>query len=316
MDKYTQKTKIWLNERFKRCCEDGVYYAHQPIYGLHKGHSEESLIPRYIRTYQIMEALAHLKFDSLLDIGGAEGYKTYIVKRLFNARCTTSDLSEEACRRAKEIFCLKSITADIHDLPFRNNEFDVVLCSETLEHAADVNRAIDELLRVAKNAIVITVPHEDKAIIDSNIREEIPHGHIHSFDLDYFDFLMSRDHRIFYKKMISSLIELPSILMEAMRVEYSEKSRRPKIFHDVYNACVPILRRIFGPHIIALLIRLDSFICKFASSYQAILFIILKDKNLYMKKETKQISACRIINFRVPYYYLRDGQIKINDINY
>ena len=84
MDEYTRKTKIWLDERLKKCDEHGIYYAHQPIYGFRKGHSDPYLFSSYIGIYPIMKALSHLRFDSLLDVGSAEGYEAYIVKKLFN----------------------------------------------------------------------------------------------------------------------------------------------------------------------------------------------------------------------------------------
>lgn len=304
-DKYTQRTKIWLDERFKKCDEHGIYYAHQPIYGFRKGHSEPGLIDRYIRIYHIMRALSHLRFDSLLDVGSAEGYKAYIAKKLFNVKGKCCDLSEEACKRAEEIFYIESTPADIHDLPFKNNEFDVVLCSETLEHVADLHKAVDELLRVAGKAVVITVPHEPKEVIDKNIKEEIPHGHIHSFDLESFNFLKSEGCHILSRRIISPLLEIPSVLIEAMPREYHKNMKYPKIFIDIYNTCVPILRKLFGKTTAAFLIRLDDFVLKFTSSYNAILFIILKDNSANRKEQILNISAYRIINFAVPYHYLK-----------
>lgn len=79
MDKYTQKTKKWLDGRFKQTDKNGIYKAHQPIYGFRKGPTDSSLVDKYICTYQIMKALAHLNFNSLLDVGGAEGYKSYLI---------------------------------------------------------------------------------------------------------------------------------------------------------------------------------------------------------------------------------------------
>ncbi|MEW6507989.1 MAG: hypothetical protein AB1432_09620 [Bacteroidota bacterium] len=75
MNPYTKTTKIWLEERFKETTESNIYFAHQPIYGFRDPNSEKYVINRYIITYQIMKALSHIKFDSLLDVGGAEGYK-------------------------------------------------------------------------------------------------------------------------------------------------------------------------------------------------------------------------------------------------
>ncbi|GAF87172.1 unnamed protein product, partial [marine sediment metagenome] len=200
---------------------------------------------------------------------------------------------------------IESTPADIHDLPFKNNEFDVVLCSETLEHVADLHKAIGELLRVAGKAVVITVPHQPKEVIDKNIEEEIPHGHIHSFDLESFNFLNSATYHILSSRMKSPLLRIPNVLIGAMPREYHKNMKYPKIFIDIYNACVPILRKLFGKKTTAFLMWLNLFFCKFTSSYNNILFIILKDNDAYIKEPILNIPAYRIINFSVPYHYLK-----------
>ena len=83
LDAYTHELKDWLNKRFSSCDENGVYIAHQPIYGFRKSPCEPGHISRYIITYRLLEALNYLEFDSLLDVGGAEGYKAFLANKLF-----------------------------------------------------------------------------------------------------------------------------------------------------------------------------------------------------------------------------------------
>lgn len=52
------------------------------------------------------------------------------MRRLFAAQVTATDLSENACRRAREIFGLSARSTDLHELPFADGDFDVALCSE------------------------------------------------------------------------------------------------------------------------------------------------------------------------------------------
>lgn len=304
MDKYTEQNKTWLENQFKNCDERGIYYAHQPIYGFRRGHSEPGRTGKYIKTYHIMSVLSHLEFDSLVDIGGAEGYKAYIANQLFNIHVNNSDLSEEACKRAKDIFQIESICADIHELPFKNNGFDVVLCSQTLEHVARLHKAIGELVRVASKAVVITVPHEPKEVIDKNIEERTPHAHIHSFDLDSFNFLRTDGYHTVSRKMVSSFLTIPTALLEAMPAD-SDGTRYPKILLHIYNACVPILRKLFGKNAAAFLIRLDAFVCRFTASYNAAIVLILKDSRYWRKQGIRNIEPYQIIDYTVPYHYLK-----------
>lgn len=116
-----------------------------------------------------MKTLAHLRFSSLLDIGGAEGYKSAIAREIFGVQVQSCDLSNEACKRAKEIFNIEGQSVDIQRLPFKDNEFDVVLYSETLEHVPNLKEAIKELVRVCSKVVVITVPRESKEVIEKNI---------------------------------------------------------------------------------------------------------------------------------------------------
>ncbi len=50
--------------------------------------------------------------------------------------------------------------SDITSLPFKDEYFDLVICSEVMEHIPDEQKAISELLRILKpgNNLVITVP--------------------------------------------------------------------------------------------------------------------------------------------------------------
>jgi SAM-dependent methyltransferase len=45
-------------------------------------------------------------------------------------------------------------------LPFAAASFDAVLCLEVLEHLEDPAAAVRELLRVARKAVVLSVPYE------------------------------------------------------------------------------------------------------------------------------------------------------------
>lgn len=46
----------------------------------------------------------------------------------------------------------------IEKLPFEDASFDVVLCADVLEHLENIHLIFDELLRVAKNNVIITLP--------------------------------------------------------------------------------------------------------------------------------------------------------------
>lgn len=55
---------------------------------------------------------------------------------------------------------LKFVEARIEKLPFRDNKFDTVVCTHTLEHIQDLAQGISELRRVAKKRLIIVVPKQ------------------------------------------------------------------------------------------------------------------------------------------------------------
>jgi SAM-dependent methyltransferase len=303
MDHYTQSTQDWLNERFRRTDELGTYHAHQPIYGFRKGHCDEGGISRYVVTFQILSALARLRFNSLLDVGGAEGYKSALIRKLFGARVLTSDLSEEACKRAREIYGIEGRAVDIHKLPFYEGEFDVVLCSEVLEHVTDLQAATMELLRVASKAVVITVPHEPPEIIDANIRHGIPHAHIHSLTPQSFDFARRMLASIECRRMVSTRLRL---LRKVLGAEDGSTTVNPRMLAKAYSAAVPFLQSLCGRRTAGLVIKLDELLCKHLDwGYENMLFTLTKDIRCISQGDVRRIKPREVIEFSVPYYYLK-----------
>jgi len=77
---------------------------------------------------------------------------------------------------------LKILKGDITDLPFTDNHFDYVICSDVLEHLNfnQRSKAISECIRVAQKKCIINGPHGDLALIgDSNFKhsfERLSHG--------------------------------------------------------------------------------------------------------------------------------------------
>jgi ubiquinone/menaquinone biosynthesis C-methylase UbiE len=62
-------------------------------------------------------------------------------------------------------------TADIMNLPFQDNSFDIVLCTHALEHIRDPQKALKELIRISRQRLIIVVPkqREYKYTIDFHV---------------------------------------------------------------------------------------------------------------------------------------------------
>lgn len=100
---------------------------------------------------------------AVLDAGCGEGFVVdYLAGKDPSLRLTGVDLSSEAVAYATEHFGDKARfrTGSVYKLPFSDRSFDLVICSEVLEHLDDPAGALKELRRVSRNAILITVPLE------------------------------------------------------------------------------------------------------------------------------------------------------------
>ena len=110
------------------------------------------------------------------------------------------------------------VKADILDLPFENESFDVVFCNHVLEHIEDDKKAMSELFRVMKKGSwgIFQVPmknslektYEDFSIKDPKERQKHfgQYDHVRWYGMDYFERLKSVGLEVdinFYSKKFS-----------------------------------------------------------------------------------------------------------------
>jgi len=98
---------------------------------------------------------------------------------------------------------IADVKADICNLPFEDNSFDVIFCNHVLEHIPDDKKAIQELFRVLKKGGfgIFQIPQdlsrettfEDNSITDKKTRAKIfgQYDHVRIYGKDYFDKLRS-----------------------------------------------------------------------------------------------------------------------------
>jgi len=118
-------------------------------------------------------------------------YKRF--RKLKNLDYTTTDLNSP----------LADVKADICNLPFKDNSFDIILCNHVLEHIPDDTKAMSELFRILKPGGwgVFQIPQdlnraitfEDDSITDKKERALVfgQYDHVRIYGRDYFDKLRS-----------------------------------------------------------------------------------------------------------------------------
>lgn len=114
-------------------------------------------------------------------------------KKLENLTYHTADLESP----------IADFKCDIQDLPFENNEYDVVICNHVLEHVPDDRKAMSEILRVLKpdGYAILQVPadldlpetFEDNSITDRKERAKVfgQYDHLRMYGADYPERLKS-----------------------------------------------------------------------------------------------------------------------------
>jgi len=180
MDEYTSKTRDWLEERFRKGVDENRYKAHRPIYGFGNEPSEPSHTARMALALAILRQLNSLKGESLVDLGGGEGYIAALARDLLGYDSMMVELPEAACQRARDLFGLHAQTGDVHNLPFEDNSVDITVMSEVIEHLVDPVRALAEAWRVSRVAVVVTTqevqPWEWERAAHMKLRE-LDRGH-------------------------------------------------------------------------------------------------------------------------------------------
>ena len=138
-------------------------------------------------------------------------YKRF--KKMPHLHYTTTDLNSP----------LADIKADICNLPFKDNTFDVILCNHVLEHIPNDTKAMQELYRVMKvgGMGVFQIPQDlkrattfqDDTITDKKARAEIfgQYDHVRIYGRDYFEKLRGIGFKVeevdYTKQIDSKLVE-------------------------------------------------------------------------------------------------------------
>src|SRR5690606_9067491 len=132
-------------------------------YDIDRYYSESHPIVRWIerqRLRLLKSTAADAPGDRILEVGCGAGH----VLALFDGERTGVDLSPAMLDRARARLGrrVRLVRGSALDLPLADDSFDVVLCTEVLEHVPDPGRAVAELLRVAAPGarVIVSIPNE------------------------------------------------------------------------------------------------------------------------------------------------------------
>lgn len=81
------------------------------------------------------------------------------------------EYSKEAISLGKKLFPnLTFKEGSAYKLPYKDNSFDLVVCTEVLEHLDAPSKILKEILRVSKKYLLISVPNEPFFMLSNFLR--------------------------------------------------------------------------------------------------------------------------------------------------
>lgn len=128
-------------------------------------HTNKNPIQKFLISnfYSSLTSLAKpLKPITILDAGCGEGFTmNKLVENGIGKKIEGVEHSKDAIAIGKKLFPnLIFKEGSLYDLPYKNNSFDLLICTEVLEHLKEPVKALREMLRVSKKSLLISVPNE------------------------------------------------------------------------------------------------------------------------------------------------------------
>lgn len=127
------------------------------------GYLEETRVNSYHQTVATVAGAVDLNGKRVLDVGTCSGYLLRIIEDRFDdVTLTGTDYYEECVRLSQAMVPGgRMLQASIDDLRNHGERFDVVFCTEVLEHIVDTETQIPGLLSLVEpgGSLMVTVPN-------------------------------------------------------------------------------------------------------------------------------------------------------------
>lgn len=120
----------------------------------------------------LTSAIRPLTVESILDVGAGEGFTlARLSLEKIGKKLEGIEYSKEAIELGNTLHPKLQIKqGSIYQLPYTKGEFDLVISTEVLEHLEDPKRGLQELIRVSKRYLLVSVPNEPWFTIQRFVR--------------------------------------------------------------------------------------------------------------------------------------------------
>jgi len=138
-------------------------------------HTSKNPIQKFLinKFYSSLISLAKpLKAETILDAGCGEGFTMdKLLKNEVGKKIEGVEYSKDAITLGKKLFPRLTIKqGSVYDLPYKDNSFDLIICTEVLEHLETPAGTLKEILRVSKKYLIISVPNEPLFMLSNFVR--------------------------------------------------------------------------------------------------------------------------------------------------
>ncbi len=187
---------------------------------MEKLYSSKNLLIKYIhmgRLKKIMSLIPKRKNIKILDAGCGEGQLLSMISKKFgslNLKLYGTDITTISLKSAKKrIKNTKFSLQDLRNLDYKDEFFDIIICTEVIEHIPEYKKVLKELKRVLKKVgtLIISFPNEFLWTISRFFLRRKPirePGHVNSFSPKK----IIKEVNLKVKKRINIPFELPSFL--------------------------------------------------------------------------------------------------------
>lgn len=131
---------------------------------------QKALLENFFKT--LVSIVSPLNPKNILDVGCGEGFTLHRLReKNIGEELEGIDFLKTAIEIGKKQYPdLTLKEGSIYDLSYKDNSFDLVLCTEVLEHLVDPQKALRELARVSKKYLLLSVPNEPWFMLANFIR--------------------------------------------------------------------------------------------------------------------------------------------------
>lgn len=120
----------------------------------------------------LVSLVKSLSPKTILDAGCGEGFTmNRLTKEKIGEKIEGVEYSKDALTLGRKLFPnLTFKEGSTYDLLYKDNSFDLVICTEVLEHLNEPIKALKEVFRVSKKNILVSVPNEPFFMLGNFLR--------------------------------------------------------------------------------------------------------------------------------------------------